>query len=260
MNALATRRRNIGSPMAKEARDSGQPLVNTSLRPYYSKVRLPAVRTGASGSYVYTVAQGTSARAFGYAVSQDMAPGGRSGTIATVCDTNIENPRRTNNGEEVEIDAIGIQTMISSDVELLQAAEDCVSVRMELGVGGMSIPLGTITMWPAGLGLYGNGNPRSAFQSLPGGRPVFGNFTNGVPAFQNIRPVPEKLLWRQSSKSDSSLAFLFTAERAIVVTTTGTDEAAAAGVRGYTMPTELHIDLMVHILGDVRSKESINFR
>ena len=115
-------------------------------------------------------------------------------------------------------------------------------------------------MWPSGLGLYGNATSAISTQQLSGGRPINGNYSNGVPGFMNIRPVPEKLLWRQQSKTDSSLAIRFTAERAIVVNTTQPDEVAAAGVRGYTMPTNVWIDFMVHLLGEVRSRESYNFR
>ncbi len=218
-------------------------------RPYYSGVYFNAARTGASGSYVYTIANGTEVRAFSYAVGGDMGPAGRTGRTATDADTNLEDERRTNNGELVLVEGVGVEAMAYTDPELLRSASRDLTIAIERGGGKTRDLLGHLTQWPAGGGLAGLQESRIGHQPLGGGRPLVGQMQLGAPVVGNMRKLPVAIPWTPNGRGASSFAIKLRAERAIAVSPTQLDVVAAAGVHIYDMPADgaVFLDLMVRL-------------
>ncbi len=218
-------------------------------RPYYSAIYVDAPRTGAAGAFTYTIPAGFEARAFSYAVGGDMGAAGRSGRIATDADTNLEDERRTNNGEVVIVEGLGIEVMAGTDPELLRLASRDFTAAIERGGGKSRDLLGHITQWPGGGGLAGVQESRSGLQPLGGGRPLVGQVQNGVPHTSNLRKLPVPFVWTPNGRGQSSFAVKLRAERAIAYVSAQLEPVAAAGVLAYTMPANgaLGLDLMVRL-------------
>lgn len=228
--------------------------------PYYSKVRFGTALTGGGGvASTYTIASGTELRAFGYAIGQDMAPAGRSGTTGTIADTNLQAAGRTIGGQRFHIKGMSIEVLPNSlSGELIAALFPETSVRLSLNGSEQQILLGLMHMWPAGGGLSGAQQSNTGAQALGGGRPVYWFPNNGLPGVQNYGRMPEQLIWKEEGKVDSNLAVLLRNERAVAFTTQLADEAAAAGVRGYANPAAaaVFVELFVSLCGAVESKRS----
>lgn len=231
---------------------------------YFSRVFLAS--TVSSTPFVYTVAANQQVLAFGYAIGADMGPGGKAGTLAKRCDTNITTAQRTNNGHTVHVTGISLQVQPTSNAGSIVAGiwPEC-SVQVQFGGGENSFLLGTPSMVPGANGLYGMGQDLVGIQPIPGGRPFFGFFSNGVPSFLNQKPIPEGLEWRPNG-NDSSFGVLITTERAFASNFSGAtasalvNEAAASGIRGYTYPAaaDVQVDILCQLHGWIEGPRSMN--
>ena len=230
--------------------------------PYWSRVRFPTVLTGGTGApSVYTVAAGTEVTAFGYAIKNDMAAGGRPGVQALLCDTNIQSPGETLGGQDLFIKRVGVVINTNSEIALLKQGAPELSVRLSLDGGSSVFNLApSIVAVPGGYGLSGQQSSAIEAQPIPGGRPVDGSVSNGWPVGRNQMGIPETLLWTSKGKPDSNLNIIIRAERAFSFTTQLADEAAATGIRGYTNPpaSAVFLDFTVFVQAQTRSQRSAN--
>lgn len=250
--------------------------------PYFSKVIFAAVRTGPP--FVYTIAIARVVRAFTYAFNNGIATtaGFPAGYTATLADTNLGKPQETISGESVEIKGIAIMPLPAwcadkdagqnsvtdelSDMRLMSVVADACSVTLQLNAGQQDYRLGVFPMLPGAGGLEGAGYDAAGEQAIQGGRLNFGFATNGRPDAENFFAMPEGLVWLPAGNRDSQLDVSFTMLRAGIVyaggdadnnAAFGANEAAAAGIRGYTWPTHLGFSLMTHLKGRVVSKRSM---
>lgn len=233
-----------------------------SMSPYYSRVRFTT--TVSATPFVYTVSAAQTVAAFGYQIGGDMAAGGRGGTNATRADTNLVQAQRTKNGDQVTITGISIQVLTTTQSgEVLAGIFPEISVNLQIGGGDTQVLLGTPSFMPGAGGLYGMGPNLTGVQAIPGGRPFYGFFSNGLPGIMNQGPVPEGMIW-QPEGSDSNINLTLFTERAFATNLSGAtasdkvNEAAASGIRGYTYPAaaDVFVDLMVRLHGYVSGERS----
>jgi len=227
----------------------------TSFSPYFSRVKFESTRSATP--FIYTVAANLESRAFGYQLGGDMAAGGYIVTTrtATKCDTNIITAGRTIGGQAVEISGISVQVLSSSAAELVTVLWPELSVVLSLNGGENAFLLGTPAMLPGSSGLYGAARNSIGEQAIAGGRPNEGYITNGLPGLHNQAAIPEGLIWYPEGEQDSTLNIIFRSERAAATHNDGikNDEAAAAGIRGYTFPTaaQAFVEILVRLHGAV---------
>jgi hypothetical protein len=224
----------------------------TSMDPYYSRLFWIPVLTGA-GPYVYTIAAGTTVRGFGYAQNNDMTAGGQPGVSATEADTNIITPGKTIGGRAVVIQGISVQVGPKTATASLAAALFAeTTVRLLFNGSETNILLGDMFMWPGASSLYGNGQNINAIGAIPGGPNPYGFFSNGLPGVDNKKRIREGVVWQPEGEADSTLVVQFGTQRAVTATAAA-DEAAAAGVRGFTHPTAaaMTVDCMLELHGYV---------
>lgn len=204
---------------------------------YYSTVRFAFTVTG---TFVYTVPAGTQARAFGYAIGQDLSAAGfPAGTPATAAETNLIKPSETIAGEKVLIFGASLMLDEDSDAELAKILWPKLSVILAMNGDQQQYKLGTAAMVPCSGGLTGMGDSYVAVPPLSDTyQSRVGNLTNGAPFVANFYPFPEPIVWSPSGAGDSSLVMKLTAERAAVYTTlAAADRAGAAGVAAWTHPS-----------------------
>ena len=206
--------------------------------PYYSQGRFgTALTNGGVAASTYTIAAGTELQFFGYGRGQDMTPAGRAGVVATPADTNLQSAGETIGGQRVHLKGLQIELMSSTfAAEMAALLFPEASVRLSLDGGSTNLDLGLMHMWPSAGGLHGAMQSNIGAQPLGGGRPIVWFPSNGIPGVLNYGRMPEGLTWMEKGKPDSNLRVLIRAERAVAFTTQLADEAAAAGVRGYTNP------------------------
>lgn len=225
----------------------------TSMDPYFSMVGWIPALTGA-GPFVYTIAAGTQVRAFSYAIGQDMASGGNPGVFAADSDTNIVTAGKTIGGRAVEIQGLSLQILPNVvAASLVAGLFSLTSTRLLFNGSETNILLGAMYFIPGGPGLYGaQGEDLTKEPAIPGGKSWFGFSSNGLPGRDNILKIREGIIWQPEGESDSSLVIQFTTNRAAVANAP-IDEAAAAGIRGYTHPTAaaLTIQCMMQLHGRV---------
>jgi hypothetical protein len=229
-----------------------------SVTPYYSRIRFTSTRTGA-GPFTYTIAQGAQAVAFAYGKGNDMSAAGFTSTTATLADTNLITAGQTIANETVLVKGISIQVLSTTNsAGLVAAAWPEMSVVASFNGLSTGLLLGTPGMMPGASGLYGQGRDDLAAQPIPGGRPLFGFFTNGLPGCDNKARIPEGIKWKPAGRADSTFNLIVRFERSVAFTTQLADEAAAAGIRGYANPAgaSTFIDLMVQLHGQVYSARS----
>lgn len=262
--------------------------------PYYSRVKFFAERVGgAGGPYSYVIPRGTETTAFSYAVDDPMVSAGFTATDgnATSSDTNLTNRRQTTGGQSVLIHGIGIQPLPSFlhvpssaaggtppnvrkvDATLLAALFESVSVNLKLNGGENGFRLGSLGQIPGAGGLCGSSNDITGASGLAGEDKNIGFATNGKATRANWFRVPEGLVWRQQGNSDANLDVRFRVERTITIFSGGSAEAQALGggldaaadndpanvATGQTAqayPTEIGVELMVHLLGKVKGPRS----
>lgn len=219
----------------------GQPVVVQPL-PYWSTTRVAATRA-AGPPVVLTVAAGTQIEAFSYAINGDMGPAGRAGVNANSSDTNLKLPNQTRDNATVFI--WGLAAYFTQDSEPLIATRAMREIGCTISTNGnVTLPLGTLEMFPGGGGLYGSGRSFIAEPDLatPGG--VDGGagaatpmFSNGNPMAVNYFRIPQPVLWEGvgDGGSDNTLSIQLSVGRAIALTC-AVARAAGAGVSAYTPP------------------------
>ena len=242
--------------------------------PYYSTVKFQAVRSGASGAYLYTMTTQTRGlRAFGYALGDTKEAAGYSAADgqATACDTNIITKNQTISGQYVAIRGIalqwhstainvagGITELRPLDGNFVSALMRCFSVEMGVNGDANNYKMGTIGMIPGAGGLQGGAQLLSGLNVLDGNANT--EFaSNGWPTRSNFFRVPEGVLWTTSDQSDGNLNVIFRQEEALVIQGGGSVENLALGVdsaavvnvsMGYNYPAVLSAELKVFIIGE----------
>ena len=204
--------------------------------PIWSVTRFAAI-LAAGPPVVATI--GTAARtAFSYGLNQDMAPAGRAGVTATQADTNLQNAGQTRDQSDVFI--YGISAYVTQDSEPAFVPELIRETDVQISTNGsITLPLGTIEMFPSPGGLFGGGNSNMVSPSFadegkssggPGGAVSF--FSNGNPTSGSFYKLDAPIFWAGiGSGPDSSLSLICTPRRAIVKTSS---LARVAGVAGAT--------------------------
>jgi hypothetical protein len=235
---------------------------------YHSKVRFAAVR--AAGPPATFTIDTTQRKAFAYAIGQDMAVAGRSGTIATPADTNLLTASQTRDNSDYLIE--GISAFVTPDSEPSLLARLVSETDLELSLNGtQSIPIGRLEMFPGGGGLYGTGRSfiKSPDLATPGASnngqgAAMGFVQNGNPMAGNYRRFNQPYKWAAvgSAGSDSSLAITLTPRRTIVETAMAA-RAAAAGVSAYDPPAAAgdlgtFVDVVIILHGVQVSRRSVN--
>ncbi len=245
--------------------------------PYYSTVRFIANRSGASGSYLYTMnTTPRGRRAFGYGLGETKEAAGYTAFdgVATPADTNIITKNQTISGQYVEIRGIAMQwhtagTNVPSaggpvnyrplDGNFVSALMRSVSVEVGLNGDEQTYKLGTIGMVPGAGGLRGGSPLLSGLNVLDGNQDT--QFAaNGWETRSNFFRVPEGLIWKTSDKPDGNLNLIFRQQVAVVLQAGGSPENLAFGVdsgaiasvsMGYNYPTELVAELKIFLVGQV---------
>jgi hypothetical protein len=199
--------------------------------PIYSTVRF----SGVVAANVLTT--DTASRvAFSYALNGDMGPAGRAAVTATQADTNLQSPGQTRDQADVFI--YGLSAYIAGgDPGMAQELFREIDVFLSTN-GSVSSPIGTLDMYPAAGGLYGEGNsslitPNFADAGFidggQGGLKKF--FTNGMPTANSYRRLDVPIFWAGLGNGpDSSLAITCTPRRAITKTLVAS-RVAAAGIQ-----------------------------
>lgn len=241
--------------------------------PYYSTVKFQATRTGASGSYLYTMTTQTRGlRAFGYALGETKEAAGYSAADgqATAADTNIITKNQTISGQYVEIRGLafqwhttainvagGVTELRPLDGNFVSALMRVVSVEMGMNGDDQTYKLGTIGMIPGAGGLMGGAPLLSGLNALDGNNKT--DFaSNGWSTRSNFFRVPEGVLWTTSDKPDGNLNVIFRQQENLVIQgggsveniALGVDSAAIASVSmGYNFPAVLTAELKVFLVG-----------
>lgn len=228
--------------------------------PYWSTVRFAFTRTGAGpGPYTYTLAN-QEVVAFSYGVN-DAAPAqagfGGSGLTMSYTETNLQSRNETLAGEELLIRGIGIQPCADADADATRYVWRSTCAILTLNGGQNRVPIGPLSLVPGGGGLTGGGTNVLGMQPLPGGRPTVMHQSNGFPNRNNILSLPEGIVWKRKSERDGQLGVILQpAPSRTMSFSTPADEAAAAGVRGYSYPATLNVDVLVWLDGTVIGRRS----
>ncbi len=225
--------------------------------PYYSVLRFGTVRTGA-GPFVYTIAAATELQAFSYGKGELMTnayTGDTAAPNAKYCDTNIEKPGQTVNGEKVEIVGIGIEVSPISSPELTRELFAKAHLKYNLSSGRDRI-LGRLAFAPQGGGLVGANAGQLTSGSLDGVKDNVGIISNGLAGADNFYKFPRSIFWNPVSEgTDSNFKAIITVDRAIAITATAV--TAGAGIRGFVPPAagadgtfvELCVRLFARVVG-----------
>jgi hypothetical protein len=249
--------------------------------PYYSTIRVKAVQAGA-GPFTYTVPRGEEYRAFSYGVRKEMTSAGFTQTegLATYAETNLQNNNETNNGQYVVI--YGVAAVLEpggifqdagdpdgaaigkrfSDARLAAQLWTNCSVSINLNGDEQWYRLGKMANIQGHGGLMGQGYDSLATQAIEGGRLPFGFANNGRPVEHNFFRMPEGLVWKPKGNVDAELNILVRVERDIVLYSggdeinTADDEAAAAGIRGYTYPDVVLAVITFYLKGWVLARRT----
>jgi hypothetical protein len=252
--------------------------------PYYSKVKFFAPLAAPVVASTYTLQRGAQSDAFSYAIGEGKQSAGYTtgDGNATAADTNLQQRGNTISGQNVWISGIAIQVVPSTmhlddgqvpphrvrqpDARFLSALFNSVSVELSLNGGENTFKLGTLGMVPGAGGLTGGGYDSIGLIALAGDdrNLDFGN--NGWAVRSNAKMLPEGLIWRTQSRSDSMLNLNFNNTRAIQLFTGGSPENnvgdvaadnlpanVATGTEGYAFPSEVVCEFMVHLLGRVKA-------
>ena len=274
--AIRQRQQYALDPCAAGAVDAIENQQRITSWPYFSTVKFKAIRSGASGSFVYTMATQTRGlRAFGYALGETKEAAGYAAIDgqATAADTNIITKNQTISGQFVEIKGMafqwhtcglnapsaGLQTLRYLDGNFVSALHRVISCEMGVNGDEQTYKLGTIGMIPGAGGLRGGASLLSGLGALDANQDT--QFAaNGWETRSNFFRVPEGVLWTTSDKPDGNLNVIFRQQEPLVLPAGGSPEnnalattaAPIASVsRGYNYPTELVAELKVFLIGQV---------
>ncbi|MDB4884470.1 MAG: hypothetical protein JWL95_3236 [Gemmatimonadetes bacterium] len=177
--------------------------------------------------------------AFSYGLNGDMAPAGRPGVLATPADTTLQNPGQTKDQADVFI--YGLSAMVAGGEvgflrDLFRETDVAISTT-----ANVTIPIGTMDMYPQPGGLFGGGNSAllEPGLSIPGGvdngegaQVLFA--TNGNPTAGSFRKLDSPLFWAGvGSGPDSNLQLICTPRRPIIKTSSAF-RGAGAGISAFT--------------------------
>ncbi len=199
--------------------------------PIYSTVRFSGVV--AATTFTSDVVTRT---AFSYALNADMAPAGRSGTIATQADTNLQVANQTRDQADVFI--FGLSAYIANgDPALAQDYFRETDVQLSTN-GSVVSPIGTMDMYPAAGGLMGEGNSALITPNFADAGVIDGGqggikkfFTNGNPTSGSYRRFDVPIFWAGLGNGpDSALSILCTPRRVFTKTLVAS-RVAAAGIQ-----------------------------
>lgn len=241
-------------------------------RPYYSRIRFGAARSGA-GPYAYSLAAGATARAFSYGIGKDMASGGfAAGQLATSADTNIQNDSQTRESESLKITGLQLLALPSAYESSAVAGLTAwladpvfqafllahIVVQVVRDAGGKIDLYGVPIMVPGSGGQFGAGTTGVLQPSLSDAQ--VGNVgapNNGLPVRGNFYPFPRPYYWRPVSNPDSSFSLTLQLARDFQLGSIAA-RTGAAGVQAFTPPSQLLQDFMVVLVSEQESARSAN--
>jgi hypothetical protein len=237
------------------ARQLGTSQSQSKWNRYYSRVRLAATSQvfPVGGGNIYSIPKGQIVKAFGYGRGGDMAAAGLPGVVATIADTNIQQPNQTNAGEIVLIEGVSMFMLSTSDANFAKQLDPSVSVVLETN-GTTRYLLGIPSMIPGCGGLFGNAEAQSTAPSLQDSvSRGIGVITNGIPHASNFMPLPEPMLWNSAGRGDSTINISLTTEASVsTIATYGTaSRAPAAAIQAYLAPlaAAVFVDFLVVFVG-----------
>lgn len=232
----------------------------TSL-PYWSTVRFQATRAGAGPAYTYTIAQGTSLKAFGYGIGGNAVGAGFAAAVSpTLAETNLTKASETLDNADVFIWGLAFEVCPVGMPDLAGPLWRNCSVQLSLS-GTDTLRVGTLHKYPSAGGLFGAGvsgaeasdvttEQGAALTYLQNGNPMGGNFGRFSQAFR----------WNAagSAAKDTSLVITLTVENAITIA--GSDRAAAAGIQPFVADTqaEAFLDVRCYLISESLSHRSQN--
>jgi len=252
---------------------------------YYTKVRFIFVEL-VPGTHTYTLAKGTKVRGFGYGRGTSMEVAGFTAFdgVGSPSETNLTDANKTISGQNVVIHGIAAQLMdaalikrsIADTVPVLRlldfhsAAGLVAGMSISIAMNGAenNIQMGILPMIPGAGGLAGGASDISGNQTGLAGTPNRLDFgANGWQVSSNFHRVPEGVVWRHTGAVDSQLNLVCEVQRDIVVIAGGSIEngplanivannafdSVATGVARFVWPTELVVDVMFHLKGEVIS-------
>lgn len=244
--------------------------------PYWSTIRLQAVRSGA-GPFTYTI-DTSDRRAFQYGVGADCSVAGfAAGTIATGAETNLLKAGESISNADVWI--YGLSVELCPNSEPLLASQVWRDSWLELSLNGQdSVRLGTLNMFPGAGGLFGTGPSRllQPADNQPGGNdggigPALGFLSNGNPMAGNFYRFPQPFVWRAVGQGrDSNLAVVWKSARNIAFNSTDRTLTAGAApglsgrVNAHTSPAAAagtlgtFVDIRIRLVSVSVSPRSIN--
>lgn len=190
--------------------------------PYYSTVRVEAVR---SGSFTYTVTAGER-KCFNYKIGDSgggraALPGNGFNTtyVMTAAETNILQASQTRDNADVLIWGIAAEVRPGSDPVLVKDVWRNSYVKMALS-GTDSHTLGRLSFFPSAGGLYGTAPTRLFVADvLSSYGPMLGHMNNGNPTAGNYFKLPAPVRWEAngSGKKDTSLVISLVNDNAIAL-------------------------------------------
>jgi hypothetical protein len=208
--------------------------------PYYSHVRFQFTASSNSGTNTYTIAAGTTVKAFNYSQGQSLLGAGFLAGNATALDTNLIKQSETIGGETVKIYGLSFLLDTDGDAELTRLIFANVSVRIGLNGDQNVYNFGPLSMMPGGGGLHGVGRTDAVEPPLTDRYAMVGALTNGLPGTANYFRLPTPITWKPPGGSDASLVITCVVERAITFTSVNRAVSAPAsgstGATAYTGP------------------------
>lgn len=227
--------------------------------PYYSTVRVRAVRSGTTPTFTYTVDTNTR-KAFGYKVGDEISQAGfAAATTATLADTNLTaGGSQTNDNSDVLIWGVCAELCQGSEILLAEPLWRHSVVQLSLG-GTNTFTLGPLSLFPNPGGLFGAQRskvvPGSVAEAF--GMAAF-EASNGNPTASSYRQLPQPVRWNASGsgKKDAALTISLTPTRPIVVA--GADRAAATGIEEFTAIADAFVDVRFSLVCLQVSERSTN--
>jgi hypothetical protein len=211
--------------------------------PYYSHVRFQFTASAAGGppaTNTYSLAAGSTVKAFNYAQGQSLTGAGFLAGNATALDTNLIKQSETIGGETVKIYGISFLLDTDGDAELTRLAFANVSVRIGLNGDQNVYNFGPLSMMPGGGGLYGAGRTDTVEPGLLDRYSMVGALSNGLPGTANYFRLPTPIIWKPPGSTDASLVITCVVERAISFTSLNrvaqAPGANTSGAQAYTGP------------------------
>ena len=249
--------------------------------PYYSRVKFFATKVAVETGFTYTLNAGTEARAFSYQVGQTKTSAGYTTAdgAATIADTNLTQANQTTGGQNVLIHGIAIQIVPAAlhlndgdnlphrvrltDARFLAALFESVSIQFALNGDENVFRMGSLGQVPGAGGLMGGAQDTIGQVALAGEPRTVTYPTNSWPVRTSYFKLPEGLIWRNQSNADSQVNVIFNTTRTINLLSGGdadnatgntvavNDDGVATGTEGYTYPSEVVVELLVHLMAKV---------